>query len=395
MLASQRDVGERQRDQMLADLAEKEMAYILSDLANIGTQAALIAGFVYSSVADPDADEGGPPNSHVVEGLLLVTINTAAVVTNLVVVTTSTFVATSGPYEALTGDEATLWRTLRVLQRERSRVMTWYWLGLFSFFLSLATTVYFSRRNNYSRGAMIGVSLIGLFVIRRNQLRIARDLAGEPADAPGSCLGTWAAALAPPARARAESDDADTTLVVVSGFTSECPRCASPLDGASTCGRCGSRVVVQCRVCKSEMAPDATLCLRCGRPTRRDYDVLAVEEDAAPAPTTAGADAAVDARLPGGGWVRRRARLDDGALVLAAADGDAERRVPIRATGATCVPVDARAFRVAVAGDGVVDVRCPSAEDAAAWSAAIHVAAVAIGHGRKPRRSFLSGRSFA
>lgn len=143
MLASQRDVGERQRDQMLADLAEKEMAYILSDLANIGTQAALIAGFVYSSVADPDADEGGPPNSHVVEGLLLVTINTAAVVTNLVVVTTSTFVATSGPYEALTGDEATLWRTLRVLQRERSRVMTWYWLGLFSFFLSLATTVYF------------------------------------------------------------------------------------------------------------------------------------------------------------------------------------------------------------------------------------------------------------
>ncbi|KAK7233814.1 hypothetical protein SO694_00100027 [Aureococcus anophagefferens] len=394
MLASQRDVGERQRDQMLASLAEKEMAYILSDLANIGTQAALIAGFVYSSVADPDADEGGPPNSHVVEGLLLVTINTAAVVTNLVVVTTSTFVATSGPYEALTGDEATLWRTLRVLQRERSRVMTWYWLGLFSFFLSLATTVYFSRRNNYSRGAMIGVSLLGLFVIRRNQLRIARDLAGAPADAPGSCLGAWAAALSPPARARAEGDDADTTLVVVSGFTSECPRCASPLDGASTCGRCGSRVVVQCRVCKSEMAPDATLCLRCGRPTRRDYNALAVEEDAAPAPASAGADAAVDARgsrrrlgparAPG----RRRARPRGRGRRRGAARADPGHGRDLRARRRPRV-------RVAAAGDGVVDVRCPSAEDAAAWSAAIHVAAVAIGHGRKPRRSFLSGRSFA
>ena len=42
---------------MLADLAEKEMAYILSDLANIGTQAALIAGFamvVMVEIALPD-----------------------------------------------------------------------------------------------------------------------------------------------------------------------------------------------------------------------------------------------------------------------------------------------------------------------------------------------------
>ncbi|KAH8060877.1 hypothetical protein JL720_13466 [Aureococcus anophagefferens] len=253
MLASQRDVGERQRDQMLASLAEKEMAYILSDLANIGTQAALIAGFVYSSVADPDADEGGPPNSHVVEGLLLVTINTAAVVTNLVVVTTSTFVATSG---ALRGPDGRRGDALAHAARAPAGAEPRHDLVL-----ARPVLFFFEPRDD---GLLLAAEqlqprrddrrlLVGLFVIRRNQLRIARDLAGAPADAPGSCLGAWAAALSPPAL-RAEGDDADTTLVVVSGFTSECPRCASPLDGASTCGRCGSRVVVQCRVCKSEMA---------------------------------------------------------------------------------------------------------------------------------------------
>ena len=75
MLASQLDLREAQQNQHLGELAEKEMGYILADLANVGTQAALFAGFVYSSVADPD--ETTPSGNSIVEDCLLVTITTA------------------------------------------------------------------------------------------------------------------------------------------------------------------------------------------------------------------------------------------------------------------------------------------------------------------------------
>lgn len=45
MLATQLQVTELQQQQALADLAEKEINYILNDLGSISTQAALIGWF--------------------------------------------------------------------------------------------------------------------------------------------------------------------------------------------------------------------------------------------------------------------------------------------------------------------------------------------------------------
>lgn len=398
MLASQLDLREAQQNQHLGELAEKEMGYILADLANVGTQAALFAGFVYSSVADPD--ETTPSGNSVVEDCLLVTITTATIVINLIVVTTSTFVATSGPYEALTGDDKALFRTLRLLQRERRSTMRWYWLGLLAFFLSLAVSVWFGPRKRASRVVMVGVSAAGLLVIRANQVRISRDLTGE---ARATC---WLG-LTPPSRPSPgvgrrnedEAPDADAAsapsgnTVVLSSETAECPTCAAPLSG-SYCGRCGCRVVIQCGTCKATLPPDAPVCLRCGARARDPLaEPLLVDARHRDAP---GLDQDVQLRLPGEGanWARRRVRLDGGDL-YASDDGGADALLLARSSGATCVPADdARTLRVVVAGDGKFDLRCATTADAEAWSAAIHLAAVAIGDHplkkkKKSRRYFL------
>ena len=181
MLASQLDLREVQRNQSLAELAEKEMGYILSDLSNIATQAALIAGFVYSSVADPAPRDDADTLREKIGETSLVTVNACTVIINLIVVTNVTFIMTSGPYKALTGGEETLWRTLRSLKRERQHILNWFWLGLASFFLSLIASVYFGTLNGYSTIMTIVVSGLGLVIILKNRRRIAADLspAGE------------------------------------------------------------------------------------------------------------------------------------------------------------------------------------------------------------------------
>ena len=145
------------------------MGYILQDLSNIATQAALVAGFVYSSVAESSATT----DDRIGEAIVGAT-NSCTIVVNLVAVTTSTFVMTSGPYQALTGDEQTLWRTLRSLQRERRRVIAWYWGGLTSFFFSLIFSVVYGEWNYAARTATVSVAVFGMVEIRAEIDRFAR-----------------------------------------------------------------------------------------------------------------------------------------------------------------------------------------------------------------------------
>ena len=51
MFAAERDVVATRVQAWAASLAEKEINYIREDMSSISTQSALIAGFIYSSLA--------------------------------------------------------------------------------------------------------------------------------------------------------------------------------------------------------------------------------------------------------------------------------------------------------------------------------------------------------
>ncbi|KAJ8602576.1 hypothetical protein CTAYLR_008774 [Chrysophaeum taylorii] len=252
MLASQREVTGLQQQQALAELAEKEMGYILNDLGSIATQAALIAGFVYSSIAGDDNLRGR--NKHnIFQDTMLVGSVAVCIVLNLITVTSSTFVTMSGPYRALTGNEEVLWGTLRALRRERARSIKMYWYGLGSFFLSLACSVYFGPWNRMSRYVMIFVTFLGGIATAKNKRRIDTDFGGVE----GEVVVSTSALHTPPERRN--------TVVFIGNPNQDCPRCGAGLvAGEPYCARCGCHVLKTCDKCGTGMPAAASFCSRCG-----------------------------------------------------------------------------------------------------------------------------------
>ena len=107
MFAAERDALKWEAYSGALSIQEREMTVVMSYLDNLGTQAALLAGFAFTCYTD---DMGLPEDLHpVLEGIFMMTVS-LCVSTMLFTVVSSTLVSSLGPAMALRGKDGTAMR---------------------------------------------------------------------------------------------------------------------------------------------------------------------------------------------------------------------------------------------------------------------------------------------
>ena len=181
MLAADREVLAAYRVQQTADLLEKEIGYVQTELGTIATQASLLAGFIFGALTMQGSTMSGNPllgaggstyqnnpgvsqgfwNSKVqgikgqldpndysmgpllaISEILFTLILSTSLISNLLCVFCSTFIMMWGPRRALMADEADMEEILINIRLKRRKAIQHFLLGVFSFIASAVVTAW-------------------------------------------------------------------------------------------------------------------------------------------------------------------------------------------------------------------------------------------------------------
>ncbi|KAL1511933.1 hypothetical protein AB1Y20_005214 [Prymnesium parvum] len=131
MFAAERDALKWEAYSGALGIQEREMTVLMSYLDNLGTQAALLAGFAFTCYTD---DLGLPDDIHpVLEGLFMICVSTC-VGAMLFTVVASTLVSSLGPAMALRGKDGTAMRVaVDHMETNRHAIRNSFGIGVFAF----------------------------------------------------------------------------------------------------------------------------------------------------------------------------------------------------------------------------------------------------------------------
>ena len=181
MLAADREVLAAYRVQQTADLLEKEIGYVQTELGTIATQASLLAGFIFGALTMQGSTMSGNPliggggstyqgNPGVSQGLwnkkhqgvpgaedptqytmsanlafsevLFTLILSTSLISNLLCVFSSTFIMMWGPRRALMAEESDMETILINIRLKRRKALQHFLVGVFSFIASAVVTAW-------------------------------------------------------------------------------------------------------------------------------------------------------------------------------------------------------------------------------------------------------------